>query len=299
MKFGNLAGRAVVLEARGALDLNASSGGALPEDPMQYVDSHWRDRAREHVLRARESDYLPYNETDLDAPVPRPGKILAVALNYRAHATESERDVPEEPSVFPKLTSSLTGPFGSIDVPESCVMVDYEAEVVLVIGRTMRQVQAADAWQYVAGVTAGQDISDRSEQRRPPNQFALAKSYDTFSPIGPLMATLDEFEDLDKISVVGRISGQEVQRGHVGELIYSIPELLAWTCRYVTLEPGDLVFTGTPDGVGSRRQPPLFLADGMVVETEIPEVGVMRNRIRSVPEGSPDARSATSQGGSS
>jgi len=163
-------------------------------------------------------------------------------------------------------------------------MVDYEAELVVVIGRTMRRVTAEHAWEHVAGITAGQDISDRREQRRPPlSQFSLAKSYDTFSPVGPTMATLDEFADLDAITVTGRVSGGEVQRGTTSQLIYPIAELLAWTCRYVTLEPGDLVFTGTPDGVGSRRVPPLYLAAGMVLETEIPEVGTMRNEIRSVP----------------
>jgi 2,4-diketo-3-deoxy-L-fuconate hydrolase len=283
MKFANVGGRACALDGSRIVDLQDASGGELPDDPMAYVIPRWQARARTFFKGAPEAGDREVVLRDFGPPVPRPGKILAVALNYRDHAAESGRDVPAEPAVFAKLTSSLTGPYDSIDVPDTCPMVDYEAEVVVVVGKTMRRVAAEDVWDHVAGVTAGQDISDRREQGRPPlSQFSLAKSYDTFSPIGPVMATLDEFADLGAIAVSGRISGREVQRGDTSQLIYSIPELLAWTCRYVTLEPGDLVFTGTPDGVGSRRVPPLYLADGMVLETEIPEVGTMRNDIRSV-----------------
>jgi 2,4-didehydro-3-deoxy-L-rhamnonate hydrolase len=284
MKFGSVRGRACVVDGNRFVDLQDASDGELPADPMAYVISRWQSRARAFLERVPHTEYRQAGLGELGPPIPRPGKILAVALNYRRHAVEAGRDVPAEPAVFAKLTSSLSGPYDSIEVPDTCPMIDYEAEVVVVVGKTMRGVHADQAWDHIAGVTAGQDISDRWEQGRPPlSQFSLAKSYDTFSPIGPVMATLDEFANLDAITVIGRISGREVQRGDTGQLIYSIPELLAWTCRYVTLEPGDLVFTGTPDGVGSRRVPPVFLAEGMVLETEIPEVGTMRNDIRSVP----------------
>ena len=201
----------------------------------------------------------------------------------RTAAQPTKLDIPTEPAVFPKLTSSLCGPFDAIEVPSNCNMVDYEAEVVIVVGKKMRGPRPADVWSHIAGITAGQDISDRFEQRRPPlRQFSLAKSYDTFSPIGPIMAALDEFPDLNRIALSGSLSGTKVQYGTTEQLIYSIPELVAWTCRFVTLEPGDLIFTGTPEGVGTRREPPLYLADGMILETEVAEVGVMRNPIRVV-----------------
>ena len=283
MKLANIEGRACAAEGLRVLDLYDASGGELPADPMAYVTPTWMPHVKELLGRAPAVDYREVTLESFGAPVPRPDKILAVALNYRSHAAESHREVPDEPAVFAKLTSSLCGPYDAVEVPEGCSMIDYEAEVVVVIGQTMRGVPASEVWSHIAGVTAGQDISDRFEQRRPPlGQFSLAKSYDTFSPVGPVMATVDEFADLNAITVVGRVSGHEVQRGTTEQLIYSIPDLLAWTCRYVTLEPGDLVFTGTPEGVGSRREPPLYLTDGMVLETEIPEVGLMRNTVRSV-----------------
>lgn len=283
LKFANINGRAHAVANSGVVDLATASGGVLSADPMAYVIPSWQARASVMVEQLPEILYRNIDPREFGPPIPRPRNILAVALNYQAHVIESQKEMPAEPAVFAKLASSLCGPYESVAVPDTCTMVDYEAEVVVVIGKKMRGVAAADAWDYVAGVTAGQDISDRFEQRRPPlGQFSLAKSYDTFSPVGPVMATLDEFSDLDRISIVGRVDGREVQRGDTSELIFSISELLAWTCRYVTLEPGDLVFTGTPEGVGSRRTPPLYLSDGMILETEIPGVGTMRNVVRSV-----------------
>src|SRR6266545_3877458 len=239
MKLANIRGRACAAQGLRVLDLNEASGGELPADPMAYVTPGWRPKAEALLGRVPLSEYREVAPEDFGVPVPRPSKILAVALNYRGHAEETKREVPGEPVVFPKLTSSLCGPYDAVEIPDGCSMVDYEAEIVVVVGRTMRAVPAHDVWRHVAGVTAGQDISDRFEQRRPPlAQFSLAKSYDTFSPVGPVMATLDEFADLDEITIAGRISGREVQHGSTSQLIHPIPDLLAWTCRYVTLEPG-------------------------------------------------------------
>lgn len=283
MKIANIRGRACAADGDRLADLNTLSGGELPADPMAYIDNEMIARAK-HLLTANpDFESVSAEPGDYGPPIPRPGKILAVALNFYDHAVESKRDVPGEPAVFPKLTSSLCGPFDVIEVPTTCSMVDYEAEVVIVVGKKMRGIQATDVWSHIAGITAGQDISDRFEQRRPPlGQFSLAKSYDTFSPIGPVMATLDEFADLNRIALSGSLSGLQVQHGSTAQLIFSIPELVEWTCRYVTLEPGDLIFTGTPEGVGTRREPPLYLQDGMILETEVAEVGVMRNPIRAV-----------------
>ncbi|MFI7171246.1 fumarylacetoacetate hydrolase family protein [Rhodococcoides fascians] len=283
MKLANIRGRACAAVGSGLVDLNSVSDAQLPADPMAYVDSGIAERAKHFLAAHRDLEPVSAETNDFGPPVPRPGKILAVALNFYDHAVESKRDVPGEPAVFPKLTSSLCGPFDAIEVPTTCTMIDYEAEVVIAIGKRMRGVQAADVWDHVAGITAGQDISDRFEQRRPPlGQFSLAKSYDTFSPIGPYLATLDEFPDLNRIALCGRLGDTQVQFGTTAQLIFSIPELVAWTCRYITLEPGDLIFTGTPEGVGTRREPPLYLKDGMILETEVTGVGVMRNPVRAV-----------------
>ncbi|MGM7671615.1 fumarylacetoacetate hydrolase family protein [Microbacterium sp. A93] len=281
MKIANINGRAHALLGGDHVDLSAASRGALPFDPMAYVEVETQNIARRFLESSQ--IVLPSTEvapSDFGPPIPRPNNILAVALNYHAHVVESHKTVPGEPAVFPKLNSSLCGPFDPIIVPDGCEMIDYEAEVVVVIGKRMRGVAAADVWDHVSGITAGQDVSDRHEQRRPPlAQFSLAKSYDTFSPTGPYLVTLDEFADLNAIEIRGTVNNTEVQSGSTAQLIYSIPDLLAWTCRFVTLEPGDLIFTGTPEGVGARREPPLYLADGFVVETSVPEVGTMRNPV--------------------
>nr|WP_276206724.1 fumarylacetoacetate hydrolase family protein [Streptomyces griseoruber] len=148
--------------------------------------------------------------------------------------------------------------------------------LVVVMGRTGKNIPEAGAWSYVAGVTAGQDVSDRKEQwRKPINQFTLPKSYDTFSPIGPYLVTLDEFADPDDIEVAGWVDDLEVQRGRTSDLIFSVPELIAWLSKRVTFEPGDLIFTGTPAGCGVRRTPRLYLTEGKVLRTEVTGVGTM------------------------
>jgi 2-keto-4-pentenoate hydratase/2-oxohepta-3-ene-1,7-dioic acid hydratase in catechol pathway len=212
--------------------------------------------------------------------VPRPPKGFGVALNYRSHAMESGRDLPTEPHLFGKMENCVCGPFDDIVVPAGRDQVDYETEVVIVFGRECAKASEADAWSYLAGVTGGQDISDRGEQFRPPvKQFTIAKTYDTFGPIGPYLVTPDELADRDAIGLVGRVDGEVVQSGSTDDLIFSVPTLVAWLSRYITFRPGDLVWTGTPGGVGEARTPPLFLRDGMIVETEIAGVGTMRNRV--------------------
>jgi 2,4-diketo-3-deoxy-L-fuconate hydrolase len=283
MRLANINGRAHAAFRDRFVDLAAASAHALPADPMAYVNAVQRAKAGAFLDSRDDHPGVVPALPEFGPPIPRPGKILAVALNYREHAAESQKAVPDEPAVFSKLTSSLCGPYDAIEVPVDCEMVDYEAEVVVVVGTRMRGIHPVEAWSCIAGITAGQDISDRHEQRRAPlAQFSLAKSYDTFSPTGPVMTTLDEFDDRDDIAVSGSVSGTVVQRGTTAQLIYSIPELVAWTCRYVTLEPGDLIFTGTPDGVGARRRPPIYLAEGMTLETTVSRVGTMHNRVVAV-----------------
>jgi 2-keto-4-pentenoate hydratase/2-oxohepta-3-ene-1,7-dioic acid hydratase in catechol pathway len=280
MKLANLAGRATLIVGDRALDVEKASDGALGPDPAVLYDLAHHDELRRLEQAASDADLVPYDERQLGPVSPRAPKILAVALNYRGHAEESGIPIPEQPTVFGKFSSSLTGAHDPVIVPEGIDKCDFEAEVVVVIGRTMRSVAPGEVWDGIAGVTAGQDVTDRREQwRKPLNQFTFAKSYDTFTPTGPLMATVDEFDDRDDIEVVGWVDDLEVQRGSTADLIFSVPELVSWLSRYVTLEPGDLVFTGTPAGCGVRRVPRLYLEPGMTLTTQVKGVGTMRNPI--------------------
>ena len=213
----------------------------------------------------------------LDAPVPRPPKVVAVGLNYRRHAEETGFDIPDEPVVFAKLTNAICGPTDDVIIPPETPEVDWEVELVVVIGKPGAQILAANAWDHVAGFTCGQDISDRAEQFRAAQQFTYAKSYDTFAPIGPYVVTLDELENPGDLRVVTTIDGETMQDSRTSDFIFSVPEVIEWLTRYMTLETGDLIFTGTPEGVGMARDPSRYLVPGTVIGTEIEGLGSMRN----------------------
>ncbi|MGW1782483.1 fumarylacetoacetate hydrolase family protein [Streptomyces sp. NPDC002143] len=279
MKLANLAGRPVVVRDDRALDIAEASKGAIEPRLEVLCDLALHDELRALAERAADADWKPFRPADLGR-VAKPYKAIGVALNYRAHAEESGLPVPDEPSVFAKFASSVVGPYDAIVVEASYDKVDFEAELVVVLGKAGKNIPEAAAWSHVAGVTAGQDISDRKEQwRKPINQFTLPKSYDTFSPIGPYLVTLDEFADPDDIEVAGWVDDLEVQRGRTSDLIFSVPELIAWLSKRVTFEPGDLIFTGTPAGCGVRRTPRLYLTEGKVLRTEVTGVGTMVNPV--------------------
>lgn len=271
MRIANVAGRAhVIVDGR----LVDAARIGLPDDPMALIAS-LPEQAGAPV--SVPDDAPEVGAVKLGPPVPRPSKIVAVGLNFRSHAEENDLPIPEEPVVFAKWPNSLCGPEDEVVLPAGRGRVDWEAEVVLALARGGRKIPAADAWSYVAGVTCGQDISDRAEQFRAMRQFTVAKSYDTFSPIGPQLVTPDELEDPDDLAVGCRLDGEEVQASRTSDLIFSVPELIEWVSRYLTLEPGDLIFTGTPGGVGDTRRPPRYLGPGMLLETEVEGVGTMRN----------------------
>lgn len=283
MRLANLAGRAtlvVVNSTTHAVDVERASGGVLSADPMLLSDLSTHAALLELAGTVNPSDWPELDESRLGPPVPRPPKGFGVALNYRSHAIESGKDLPTEPHLFGKTENVVCGPYDDIVVPAGRDMIDYEAELVIVFGRRCHQATEEEAWSYLAGVTCGQDISDRGEQFRPPvKQFTIAKSYDTFGPIGPYLVTPDELPNRDGLALACRVDGQEVQRSSTDDLIFSVPALVAWLSRYITFLPGDLVWTGTPGGVGEARTPPLFLREGMVVETEIEGIGTMRNPV--------------------
>lgn len=280
MKFANVSGRATLVIDGSAVDIEQASGGRIGSDPMVYSDLSLHPALRDLAASIDPAAWPELDMATLGAPVPRPPKGFGVALNYRSHAIESNKDIPTEPHFFGKTENCVCGPFDEIIVPAGRDMVDYEAEMVIVFGRTCSKATEADAWNYLAGVTCGQDISDRGEQFRPPvKQFTIAKTYDTFGPTGPFLVTSDELRNRDGVGVQGRIDGEVVQDGNTDDLIFSVPALVAWLSRFITFRPGDLVWTGTPGGVGEARTPQLFLRDGMVLETEVEGIGTMRNPV--------------------
>ena len=279
MRLANVDGRASVIVEDRVLDVETASGGELASDPMVMCDLDRHDLLAGLAAAAVPADLPVVDQRALRAPVPTPSKVAGVALNYRSHAEESGLTIPEEPHFFAKHSSCIAGPRDDIVVPAGREMVDYEAEIVVALGRRCTAVDADDAWDHVGGVMCGQDISDREEQFRPPvRQFTHAKSYDSFGPTGPVLVTPGDLADRDDLEIVGRVDGREVQRSSSSDLIFSVPELVAWLSRFMTFEVGDLIFTGTPGGVGESRDPPLFLRHGMTVETEIPGIGTMHNR---------------------
>ncbi|VTS07091.1 fumarylacetoacetate hydrolase family protein [Tuwongella immobilis] len=221
-------------------------------------------------IAVADAQYLP--------PIPDPQKILCIGLNYRDHALEGGREIPTEPVLFGKFANTLIAHGESIRLPKVSAKVDYEAELVVVIGKAGRDISEADAWDYVGGYTVGHDVSGRDWQfRGAEKQWIIGKSFDTFAPTGPVMVTKDEIPNPHELQVQLRLNGQTMQNSNTREFIFGIPKLLAFLSQVITLEPGDLLFTGTPPGVGVARKPPVFLKPGDVVEVEIESIGLLRN----------------------
>ncbi len=210
----------------------------------------------------------------LGPPVPRPGQVFGIGLNYRDHAAETGAPLPPAPLTFTKFPSCIAGP--TADIPLTGDAVDWEVELVAVIGQTCSSVPVAEAWGVVAGLMLGQDVSDRTVQRAGvPPQFSLGKSFPSFGPTGPAVVSLDHFADPDDIALSCEVSGEVVQSSTSAQLIFTIPQLVAYLSSVCTLSPGDLIFTGTPAGVGMSRG--RFLAPGEVVVSRADGIGQLRN----------------------
>jgi 2-keto-4-pentenoate hydratase/2-oxohepta-3-ene-1,7-dioic acid hydratase in catechol pathway len=282
MRFANVAGRAAIIVEDRAVDVQRASGGRIGSDPRVYLDLANHDKLAEVAQSADPGAWPELDPATLGPPVPRPRKGFGVGLNYRSHALETGREIPTDPHFFAKTENCVSGPFDDIVVPFGLDQVDFEAELVIVFGRACKGATPEDAWSHLAGVTCGQDVSDRAEQRRPPlRQFTVAKSYDTFGPIGPVLVTPDDLPDRDALGLTCTVSGEVMQRGNTDDLIFDVASLVAWLSRYITFGCGDLVWTGTPSGVGDAREPPRYLRHGDVVETTIDGIGTMRNRVVS------------------
>ncbi|TDC97603.1 fumarylacetoacetate hydrolase family protein [Actinomadura sp. 7K507] len=275
MRIANLDGRLVLLTGSGALDVADASGGLFGADP-QAVYPRWAEFVS---WAATASGGAPYDPARLGPPVPAPRQVFAIGMNYHAHAAESGFETPDRPTVFTKFPSCVTGPRGSIPLPPGGD-TDWEVELVVVIGATAREVKAEDAWNHVAGLTAGQDLSERIGQLAgPAPQFSLGKSHPGFGPIGPCLVTPDEFDDADDIEVSCYVNGERVQSGRTGDLVFPVAALIAELSATLPLLPGDLIFTGTPEGVGLGRTPPRYLAPGDELVTGVAGVGEMRHRL--------------------
>jgi 2-keto-4-pentenoate hydratase/2-oxohepta-3-ene-1,7-dioic acid hydratase in catechol pathway len=203
--------------------------------------------------------------------------VFGIGLNYKAHAEETGADLPAKPATFTKFRACLTGPFADVALPDG--MVDWEVELVVVIGEQAERVSEADAWNYVAGLTVGQDLSERGLQFAAGAQYSLGKSYTGFGPMGPWLVTLDELSDPNDLALGCSIDGETVQDARTSDMVFDVPRLIAELSSVLPLLPGDVIFTGTPSGVGISRQPPRFLQPGEVIESWIEGIGRMRTSL--------------------
>ena len=231
---------------------------------------------------AQRGDAVKYEaaKVKFHAPVHDPRKIVCIGLNYKDHAAESGAPIPKEPILFSKYPTALIGHGENIVLPPVSQEVDYEAELVIVVGKRGRNIPTAAAMDYVAGYTVGHDVSARDWQlKKDGKQWMVGKTFDTFAPAGPVLVTKDEVPDPHKLAIKLRLNGQTMQDSNTKQMIFGVGETLAYLSQVFTLEPGDLIFTGTPPGVGFARKPPVFLKGGDVVEVEIGGLGVLKNNV--------------------
>jgi 2-keto-4-pentenoate hydratase/2-oxohepta-3-ene-1,7-dioic acid hydratase in catechol pathway len=271
-----------------------AAGRAVPDSPGRALDwldldAGWLAAARDLVaevagdvkVAARLEErgaLLPTEAVALAAPIPRPGKILCIGLNYRDHAAESGKPIPSRPILFSKFPTAVIGPGSPIVLPRASRQVDYEAELGVVIGRRARGVGRAAALDHVAGYLNVNDVSARDLQFGD-GQWQRGKSCDTFAPMGPHLTTADEIADPGRLEIRLRLNGEVMQLSNTSGLIFGVPELIAFLSEAITLEPGDVIATGTPAGVGFARTPPVFLKPGDRVEVEVQGLGVLANPV--------------------
>jgi 2,4-diketo-3-deoxy-L-fuconate hydrolase len=230
--------------------------------------------------RSRDSEPVPLASVRLRAPVPAPGKVVGVGLNYRDHAREAGQPVPKEPVLFGMFANAVIGPGEPIEVPPATARVDYEAELGVVIGRRAREVGVGEALGAVAGYVCLNDVTARDLQARD-GQWTRGKSVDTFCPIGPWLVTADEVPDPQALRIRCLVNGEVMQDSTTAEMVFGVAELVSFISRTMTLEPGDVIATGTPAGVGFARRPPRFLVPGDEVTVEVERVGALTNPVRA------------------
>jgi len=276
VRIANLDGRLVLINGTEAIDVERASAGRFEAHP-QAVFSRWPEFT-EWAKQEEEGAGEPFEPRRLGPPVPLPPQVFGIGLNYRDHAKEAGLELPEDLLVFTKFPSSVTGPHAEVNLPSD--RVDWEVELVIVIGKEGHQIPVEEAWQHVAGLTVGQDLSERRVQfTGSPPQFSMGKSYPGFAPTGPWLVTPDEVANPDRLAIGCSIDDQKVQDGTTGDMVFSVAEIIARLSKIVTLLPGDLIFTGTPAGVGATRTPPRYLKRGEVVTSWIDGVGEIRTTL--------------------
>lgn len=275
MRLANVNGRATVITDAGGVDVAKASGGQFGPDLESIYDQWAAFTAAAPSFAA--DDVFEIDDADLGAPSPRPRQVFAIGLNYRAHAEEAGMEIPAVPATFTKFPACLAGPYDEVALTGDTV--DWEVELVAVIGIRADRVAEADAWAHIAGLTVGQDISDRTMQFAAGAQFSLGKSYRGYGPMGPWLVTADELSDPDDLALGCSIDGVEVQHSRTSDLVFSVPSLVAQLSAVVPLLPGDVIFTGTPAGVGITRRPPRFLQPGETLESWVEGIGTIRNRL--------------------
>jgi len=262
-----------LLDAQGRIhDLSAHIDDIGPETLS--------DAALEEIAQIPLSELpLVGGDPRIGVPVTGTGKIIAIGFNYVNHAAEMAVELPTEPLVFMKATSALTGPFDSVIQPRNAHKLDYESELVIVIGRRAQYLSEEDVFDYIAGYTVGHDVSERAFQRERGGQFTKGKSADTFAPVGPYLVTRDHVDDVQNLSIWSEVNGEMRQQGNTADMVFGVKEIVSHLSQFMTLYPGDLIFTGTPAGVGDGMVPPSYLQPGDVVRVGVEGLDFQRQVI--------------------
>ena len=248
------------------------------EDFNGHFFTHWGLQRLRALLEEPALKTIPAIGVRLGPPVARPGKIVCLGKNYADHALEFDSEIPTAPILFSKASSSLTGPFDPIVLPRGAKVVDGEVELAVVIGKTAQRVSESDAMQFVAGYTVLNDVTDREAQKES-KQWFRAKSADTFCPLGPCLVTADEIRNPQNLQLYSKVNGRALQDSNTSKMIFNIAYLISFISASITLDPGDLIATGTPGGIGSAHKPPVLLRPGDAVETAVEGVGVQVSTI--------------------
>ncbi|HSB78573.1 MAG TPA: fumarylacetoacetate hydrolase family protein [Candidatus Methylomirabilis sp.] len=287
-------GYALLLATREVMDFQGQADRELPADMLGFLEG-WDQsvpKARETLAFAREARggggplvhamWHPMQAVRLRAPILNPRKIICLGLNYSDHAKETRQVIPPEPALFSKYATSIIGPEEAILLPAVSQEVDFEAELAFIIARRGRRVSKAQALDYVAGYTVFHDVSARDYQlRKPGGQWMLGKTFDTFAPMGPVLVTREDLPDPHVLDISMTVSGEILQSSNTKNLAFTIQDIVAYCSHVFTLEPGDVIATGTPGGVGFARKPPRFLKAGDVAVVEIQGIGALRNPVRA------------------
>jgi 2-keto-4-pentenoate hydratase/2-oxohepta-3-ene-1,7-dioic acid hydratase in catechol pathway len=273
--------RAALAVSDGYIDLHATDPGLPSCMKALLAASPAVRKAAAEVASSKSAVKYAANAVKLLPPVPDPSKILCIGLNYRDHAIEGNKPIPEEPVIFGKFPNTLIAHGDPIKLPKVAKKVDYEAELVIVIGKQGKHIPNTDAaFGYVGGYTVGHDVSARDWQFiGAEKQWIIGKTFDTFAPTGPVLVTADELTNPHKLQIQLRLNGTTLQNSNTKEFIFGVPHLLWYLSQCVTLEPGDLIFTGTPPGVGIARDPQILLKPGDVAEVEIEGIGTLKNPV--------------------